>query len=172
MTRKITSKQLVRDIKLAIAAPKYEINDFWCTSPYDPTDLIQDNRKREVMNWRHVGLVWHVLSGLGPRQAGFRFERNHATALHSLKEVMKALELPHQYPEIMAVIDEVKAMSKKTYANVRDTEIASALHLEIAFSRMAPWEYNPAEFYCQQFVIAQRMGEVGKRCQKQCGGCR
>lgn len=172
MTRKITSKQLVRDIKLAISAPKYEITDFWCTSPYDPVDLIQENRKREVMHWRHVGLTWHVLSGLGVRQSGNRFERNHATVLHSMKEVLKALELPHQYPEMTAVIKAVKDMSKQTYANVRDTEIASALHLEIAFSRMAPWEYNPDEFYCQQFVIAQRMGETGKRCAKQCGGCK
>lgn len=172
MARKITSKQLVRDIKLAICAPKYEITDFWCTSPYDPMDLIREDRRREVMHWRHVGLVWHVLSGLGPRQAGFRFERNHATAIHSMKEVLKALELPHQYPEMMEVIESVKAMSKQTYANVRDVEISSALNLEIAFSRMRPWEYNPSEFYCQQLVISQKMGEVGKRCSKQCGGCK
>ncbi len=170
--RIFSSKQLAKEIKLAISAPKYEITDFWCASPYDPTELLKENRKRELVLWRHIGLTWTVLSGMGVRQAGNSFGRNHATAIHSMKEVMKALEFPHQYPEISEAIRAVRDMAKKTYANVRDVEVASALHLERAFNNMRPWEYDPSQFYCQQLVIAQRMGEVGKRCSKQCGGCK
>lgn len=165
-------KQLSKQIKLAISAPKYDITDFWSVCPISPSEVCSESRQRLIVSARHVAATWMVLSGDNAQRAAALIERDHATVLHSMKRVMEALEHPRQHPEIMEIINMTKDMAKRSLSNVGDVEVASALHLELAFRRMRPWEYDSSQFYCQQMVIAERMGEPGKRCEKQCGGCK
>ena len=84
-------------IKDFFNAGRYSMVDFWCATSYEPTELVKRNKHREIVEVRQVGLVWAVLSGLTFQKAADLFERDHATAVHSVNCILSAIENPKMY---------------------------------------------------------------------------
>jgi hypothetical protein len=49
--------------------------------------LKNQNRKREVREWRQIGMAWYAMESNSLTKTGMVFNRDHATVLHSLKRI-------------------------------------------------------------------------------------
>ena len=86
---------------------KFEMIDFYNACPFVFEGDLIDTRKREVVLWRSVGMVWKWLSGSSLAEAGKEFHRNHAVTIHAIKAVVNAYE-GYGHPEIVQNIEKIK----------------------------------------------------------------
>jgi len=73
-----------------------------------------DTRKREVVLWRSVGMVWKWLGGCSLAESAKEFHRDHAVTVHAIKAVINAYE-GYGHPEIVENIEKVKASFPLNY---------------------------------------------------------
>ena len=71
---------------------RFLFEDFLISTPFSMEYLRRGNRKREVMQWRQVGMTWAAIEHHSVSKAGKLFERDHATCIHALKKVVQAME--------------------------------------------------------------------------------
>jgi Bacterial dnaA protein helix-turn-helix len=67
-------------------------NSFYEVTPYDSSELSSSNRKRNLVVWRSVGMVWLRLCGYSQETTAEIFNRDHTTVHHAEKQVLNALE--------------------------------------------------------------------------------
>lgn len=91
-----------------IGCTKFEMIDFYNACPFVFEGDLIDTRKREVVLWRSVGMVWKWLSGCSLYESGKEFHRDHAVTIHAIKAVINAYE-GYGHPEIVENIEKVKA---------------------------------------------------------------
>lgn len=123
--------EIKAELKRHIQARQYKMDDFWPACGQKPKDLMSKSRETELKDVRQVGMTWALLSGHSLPTAGRIFNRNHSTAIHSIRRVLTAMENPKQYPEIIAIVAKIQDMTYEYPASVRDTQAASALNLEL-----------------------------------------
>ena len=67
-------------------------DNFVMRCPYSVEELIEKNRIQDVKEWRQIGITIKALEYNNWTVSGEHFERNHATAIHSAKVILNALE--------------------------------------------------------------------------------
>ena len=96
------------NIKTNINARRYEMSDFYAVCPI-PIELIKGTtRKRTIVYWRQVGMVWARLSGFSGPKASAIFNRDHATCIHAEKSVLDSFHARFGNDEIREMIEEVE----------------------------------------------------------------
>lgn len=90
-----------------IGCTKFEMIDFYNACPFVFEGDFIDTRKREVVLWRSVGMVWKWLGGSSLAESGKEFHRDHAVTIHAIKAVINAYE-GYGHPEIVKNIDKIK----------------------------------------------------------------
>jgi hypothetical protein len=93
---------------------KFEMIDFYNACPFVFEGEFIDTRKREVVLWRSVGIVWYWLGGKSLHESARAFHRNHANAIHSIKSVMNAYD-GFGHPEIIDNIEKIKSSLPLNY---------------------------------------------------------
>jgi hypothetical protein len=86
---------------------EFTLADFYYFCPYDFNQKENQTRKREVVMWRNVGMVWAWLSGFTMENAGKLFNRDHSTVIHALGQLMLTYE-GYGYEEIKQNIETIK----------------------------------------------------------------
>lgn len=107
---------------------KFEMIDFYNACPFVFEGDLIDTRRREVVLWRSVGMVWKWLSGASLAEAGKEFHRNHAVTIHAIKAVVNAYE-GYGHPEIVQNIEKVKACFPLNYYPEEDIWVNYAKNL-------------------------------------------
>lgn len=87
---------------------KFEMFDFYNACPFVFEGEYIDTRRREVVLWRSVGVIWKWLGGSSLHEAGREFHRDHSNVVHSIKAVINAYE-GYGHPEIVQNIELVKS---------------------------------------------------------------
>lgn len=87
----------------------YSITEFLMVCPFSLDELMKPNRKKEIKEWRQVGMVWKYLECENLSMAGRFFQRDHATVIHSIKLSIDAMDGYHSdlKEKIMMVADNV-----------------------------------------------------------------
>jgi hypothetical protein len=67
-------------------------DNFLRVCPYSFEDLVIKNRLQDVKEWRQVGITIKALECKNWTISALAFHRNHATAIHSAKIILNALE--------------------------------------------------------------------------------
>jgi len=107
---------------------KFEMIDFYNACPFVFEGEFIDTRKREVVLWRSVGVVWKWLGGSSLAEAGKEFHRDHANVIHSIKAVINAYE-GYGHPEIVDNIELVKSKMPMNYYSDDDLWVNYAKNL-------------------------------------------
>lgn len=84
------------------------MDDFWTVCPYSFTGAEVRSRKRELVWWRNVGMVWGFMSGLTLDQSGQLFDRHHGVVLHAFQSIENAYE-GFGHTEMIEIIELIKA---------------------------------------------------------------
>lgn len=71
---------------------RFEMSDFWAVCPYTFEGWERRTRKREVLFWRNVGMLYAYMSGMTLEKAGQVFDRDHATVIHGIGSILTAYE--------------------------------------------------------------------------------
>ncbi len=69
---------------------RFVFEDFLIACPFSLEYLRQVSRKREVMQWRQLGMVWLAIENMHLSKAGKFFDKDHSTVIHALKVVREA----------------------------------------------------------------------------------
>ena len=93
---------------------KFEMIDFYNACPFVFEGDLINTRKREVVLWRSVGMVWKWLGGSSLAESGKEFHRDHAVTVHAIKAVINAYE-GYGNPEIIENIEKVKSCFPLNY---------------------------------------------------------
>lgn len=83
----------------------FTMQDFYSVCPYTLEELKIQNRHREIMQWRQLGMVIYAIVNSHVSNAGKHFERDHATVIHAMKMVQLANNGYH--PEFKEKITQV-----------------------------------------------------------------
>jgi hypothetical protein len=111
-----------------IECQKFEMIDFYNACPFVFEGDYIDTRKREVVLWRSVGVVWKWLGGATLSEAGREFHRDHANVIHSIKAVINAYE-GYGHPEIVDNIEKIKSCFPFNYYADEDIWVNYAKNL-------------------------------------------
>lgn len=107
---------------------KFEMLDFYNACPFVFEGDYIDTRKREVVLWRTVGVVWKWLDGCSLAESGKEFHRDHANVIHSIKCVINAYE-GYGHPEIIDNIELIKTKMPLNYYTDDDIWVNYAKNL-------------------------------------------
>jgi hypothetical protein len=88
--------------------------DFYNACPFVFEGEFIDTRKREVVLWRSVGMVWKWLGGCSLAESAKEFHRDHAVTVHAIKAVINAYE-GYGHREIIENIEKVKSSFPLNY---------------------------------------------------------
>jgi hypothetical protein len=102
--------------------------DFYNACPFVFEGEFIDTRKREVVLWRSVGMVWKWLGGSSLAESAKEFHRDHAVTVHAIKAVINAYE-GYGHPEIIENIEKVKACFPLNYYPDEDIWVNYAKNL-------------------------------------------
>ncbi len=69
---------------------RFVFEDFLIACPFSLEYLRQASRKREVMQWRQLGMAWLAIENMHLSKAGKFFDKDHSTVIHALKVVRAA----------------------------------------------------------------------------------
>jgi hypothetical protein len=69
---------------------RFVFEDFLIACPFSLNYLKQVSRKREIMQWRQLGMVWLAIENMHLSKAGRFFDKDHSTVIHALKVVRSA----------------------------------------------------------------------------------
>jgi hypothetical protein len=121
------------EVKKLFPSNRYEMRDFWAVCPYTTKELYSKSRKRELVIWRDVGIVWAWVSGVGLREAAEMFGRTHCTTIHAIKEIRKAFEEGYGHTEMIEIVNKIRANSHEFILQTGDIcqdELRSLVTLE------------------------------------------
>lgn len=79
-------------LKKVTGIKNFDMADFLAVCPYNFEGEQRRTRKREVLIWRNVGMFYAYMSGYSLQKAGSIFDRDHATVIHALKNILTAYE--------------------------------------------------------------------------------
>jgi hypothetical protein len=93
--------------------------------------LKRRNKRKNVMEWRQVGMIWKALECGNAVEAGGYFGKNHATVFHSLKLAHLAFDGYHESlaEKIYEVCESLQGFNLRT-DSADMNEIASAVLIE------------------------------------------
>lgn len=69
---------------------RFLFEDFLIACPFSIEYLRKKTRKREIMQWRQLGMAWLAIENMHLSKAGEFFEKDHSTVCHALKVVRLA----------------------------------------------------------------------------------
>lgn len=159
-------------LKKILDLERYHTNDFWSVCPYQPNDMLIDNRRKEPMNtWRKIGMCWYVLSGYTSFDSGEFFDRDHASVLNALDKTRALIEISD--PLIMEIIQLIKKqIGRQHKSQPFDKQPVSAVNLETQLLVSKPHLFDPSQFYCSLHAIDRNLGLNPGRCKNQCNACK
>lgn len=99
-------------IRRKVDADRFVIEDFLAACPYSQDELSSNNRKHDLVVWRHVGILWGLLARETLGKASNRFGRTHCVCFHLIENVENALN-GLGYKDIKSAIIDVCEASKK-----------------------------------------------------------
>jgi len=67
----------------------FSFEDFLDVCPYTMEELCQEDRKKDISEWRHIGMCWYAIINLSLVRTGLEFNKNYATVMHSVRVVTK-----------------------------------------------------------------------------------
>ena len=97
----------------------FDMTDFYYVCPYDFNDPLMRTRKREVVLWRNVGMIWSWLSGNTSVDAGKEFNMDHSVVFHALKQLRAAYD-GYGHVEMIDHIETIKDKSNLIYRKTND----------------------------------------------------
>jgi hypothetical protein len=114
----------------------FEMSDFWDVCPYTFEGWERQTRKREILFWRNVGMLYAYLSGYTLEKAGKMFHRDHATVIHSIKSIVTAYE-GWGHIELVDIINTIKNYQLINVNQSHDVGVNYAVSQVILDSMMA-----------------------------------
>lgn len=70
----------------------FDMINFFINCPYSFDELLQVNRKRDLMQWRQIGMAWKALCGYSLTESGATFRKDHATCIHAIRCMIDAFD--------------------------------------------------------------------------------
>lgn len=118
-------------IKSKLGVSNYNFQNFLACSEYTLEELIYGSRLTHIVETRQVGMVWYFLGSNNLADTARVFQRDHATVIHAIKNIINALDLPSQYPHIIELLDKCKTINVITQV---DKEVNALLLLQYAIN--------------------------------------
>lgn len=112
----------------------FEMSDFWSVCPYTFEGVEKRTRKREIVHWRNVGMLWAFMSGMSLQKAGELFDRDHATVIHGIENILTAYE-GYGHVELVDIINTIQDNKLSTIFKSDDSNINYAISQVILDSR-------------------------------------
>jgi hypothetical protein len=72
---------------------EFNMIEFYRSCPYTLDGLKKKNRQRDIKIWRHIGIIWALLSGKNIAQATKIFSRHHSLAVYTSKNISFDVEI-------------------------------------------------------------------------------
>ena len=126
-------KSELNTIKTTIATfeenTRFYFEDYLITCPFSMDYLRNQNRKREVREWRQIGMAWYAMESNSLTKTGKIFNRDHATVLHALKRIQDR-KFEKSMEEKVNQILECIQLDNKTPISSGLKEVNSLIYLE------------------------------------------
>ena len=126
-------KSELNTIKTTIATfekkTRFYFEDYLITCPFSMDYLRNQNRKREVREWRQIGMAWYAMESNSLTKTGKIFNRDHATVLHALKRIQDR-KFEKSMEEKVNQILECIQIDNKTPISSGLKEVNSLVYLE------------------------------------------
>lgn len=97
--------------------------DFLKACPYPLEDLQQDKRQEQLVYWRHLGALFATLKAGSVTDGAKLLNKNHATLLHSFKNLECAYPEFYENMELINLECEVRLQNESVDKNVLVSKI-------------------------------------------------
>jgi len=121
------NSQRIKELRKKLNGYEADINEFLYVCPVDLDVLKEQNRLRELKEWRQIGMVWYALQTNSLSESARYFDRNHSTVLHSFSAVIDAID--GYCPDVLKKVREIMHFTESNI-QVETNEIASAVLIE------------------------------------------